>query len=73
MEEECNTANCPINCQWAEWVEGDCTKTCGTGSRTNTRTKSEVEAHGGTCFGQPTVVVECNTNQCPSKIFNHSA
>ena len=73
MEEECKTAHCPINCQWVEWVKGDCTKTCGTGIRTNTRTKLVDEAHGGTCTGNATEVVECSLKPCPSKIYHHSA
>ena len=71
MEEQCNTDPCPINCQWGGWTEGECSQTCGTGNRTNTRTKLVVEEHGGTCTGNATEVVECNTNECPSKIFTH--
>ena len=57
-----------IHCEWGDWVLGTtCSKECGTGTRTNTREKTVVEANGGTCDGQPTETVECNTNTCPSK------
>merc|ERR1712080_222984 len=66
MDEECNTQNCPpIHCEWNDWVIGECSDSCGTGTRTNTRTKSVVEANGGTCTGQPSEVEECNTHPCP--------
>ena len=46
---------------------GECSKDCGTGTRTNTRDKTVVEANGGTCDGQPNEVEQCNTHPCPSK------
>jgi len=65
MDEECNTQNCPpIHCEWNDWVLGECSDSCGTGTRTNTRTKSVVEANGGTCTGQNSEVEACNTNPC---------
>ena len=56
-----------IHCEWNNWVYGECSELCGTGTRTNTRTKSVVEANGGTCTGRPTEIEECNTHPCPSK------
>ena len=44
----------------------ECSKTCGTGTRNDTRTKVVVEANGGTCNGQSSKIVECNTQECPS-------
>ncbi len=55
-----------IHCEWDEWVIGECSDSCGTGTRTNTRTKLVDEANGGTCTGQPSEIEECNTNPCPS-------
>ena len=46
---------------------GECSASCGTGTRTNTRDKSVVEANGGTCTGPRTEIEECNPNPCPSK------
>ena len=49
---------------------GTCSKTCGTGTRTNTRIKLVEEANGGTCSGQPTEIEECNTQPCPGIYVN---
>ena len=56
-----------IHCEWNDWVLGQCSAECGSGSRNNTRTKSVVEANGGTCDGQFWEIETCNTNPCPSK------
>ena len=58
----------PINCEWDTWVDGQCSVTCGTGTKTNTRTKLVNEANGGTCPGQPSEIVECNKDPCPRNI-----
>ena len=56
---------CKVNCQWGAWATQTCTKTCGGGSHTKHRTKTVVEANGGTCTGPSTVNETCNTNKCP--------
>ena len=56
-----------IHCEWDEWVMGECSRTCGTGTQVNNRTKLVEEANGGTCNGQPSEIVECNTQPCPGK------
>merc|ERR1712136_358172 len=64
--ENCNMQNCPpIHCEWDDWILGECSKTCGTGTRINNRTKLVEEANGGTCDGQPSAIEECNTEPCP--------
>ena len=52
---------------WDEWVTGECSGTCGTGTRTNTRTKLVTESNGGSCTGLPTEIEECNANPCPGE------
>ena len=54
-----------IHCEWNDWILGECSQTCGTGTRTNTRTKSIVEEHGGTCTGQTSEIESCNIQECP--------
>ena len=54
-----------IHCVWDDWIVGECSKTCGTGTRKNTRTKLVVETNGGTCSGQPTETEECILQECP--------
>ena len=54
-----------IHCEWSEWVLGECSAACGTGTRTNNRTKRVDEANGGSCSGKPTETKECMTKECP--------
>ena len=54
-----------INCEWGQWIIGNCSKTCGNGTKTNKRTKIVKEEHGGTCTGEHTESEECNTQECP--------
>ncbi len=61
------TPHFAVHCEWNDWVYGECSDSCGTGTRNNTRKKSVTEAYGGTCTGQPTEIEECNKNPCPSK------
>jgi len=57
----------PVNCVWGAWVEGSCSKTCGGGKRTDTRTKDKSESNGGTCEGESTLPnQECNDEDCPT-------
>merc|ERR1712020_514836 len=65
-EEPCNSDDCPaIHCVWNDWVSGECSATCGVGSKVNTRTKLVEEANGGSCTGQFTETEECNLQECP--------
>ena len=54
-----------IDCEWGEWQIGDCSKTCGKGSRTRTRTKIVEEANGGKCEGGSTMQEPCDEQDCP--------
>ena len=54
-----------VDCEWGDWVEGDCSATCGTGQQNNTRTKLVEEAHGGNCTGGYTNVTSCIVVECP--------
>ena len=63
-----------MNCVWNVWQAGACSKTCGGGTRKDTRTKKTVEKHGGTCRGKASFEEKCNTEKCPSKkahIYSH--
>ena len=59
-----------IHCIWDDWVIGECSQTCGTGTRKNTRVKLTVEQNGGSCTGQDCETEECNTQPCPSTLLN---
>ncbi|XP_078694769.1 uncharacterized protein LOC144923806 [Branchiostoma floridae x Branchiostoma belcheri] len=46
--EPCNQGACPIDGGWSDWVDGDCSVTCGDGVMTQTRTCTNPEpANGG--------------------------
>ena len=55
-----------VHCQWNDWVNGTCSKTCGAGVQNNTRTKHVEEFNGGTCTGKFWEVLECEVQPCPS-------
>ena len=53
------------DCKWGDWVpEGQCSKTCGSGTQTFSRKKITLEAYGGQCSGNAIKVEECNTREC---------
>ena len=54
-----------VDCEWGGWVEGDCSTTCGTGQKLNTRIKLIEEANGGNCNGESTEVLSCLVVECP--------
>ena len=58
-----------VDCEWAQWVLGECSKTCGGGERTNLRDKKIRERNGGTCSGTPTDTETCNVDFCPGIRF----
>ena len=64
IKETCSSTT-PIHCEWNPWVIGECSVTCGDGTRTNTRAKSVVERDGGTCNGSYVETVACNEKVCP--------
>ena len=55
-----------VHCEWNEWVNGTCDKTCGAAVQNNTRTKLVEEFNGGTCTGKFWEVLECEVQPCPS-------
>jgi hypothetical protein len=66
MSFNCNDFMCPQDCKFSAWSSfGECTKTCGVGGRTRTRTK-EGAAYGGIdCVGPTTHWEACNGHGCP--------
>ena len=54
-----------IDCVWGEWTVGECSTTCGIGSRVSTRIKLVEEDNGGNCSGRSTKTEECNVQECP--------
>ncbi|XP_033122270.1 thrombospondin-2-like isoform X2 [Anneissia japonica] len=69
-DQPCTMPPCPINGSWSEWTDfGDCSLTCGGGSRVRTRTCSDPAPNynGLICpIDDPTEESEiCNTDTCP--------
>ena len=58
-----------IHCEWGDWVIGQCSVSCGTGTRTNIRTKIVQEENGGACNGGTTEIEACNTQECPGTLL----
>lgn len=58
-----------VNCEWNEWTSENCSKTCGGGTRTKTRTKKVEEAYGGSCEGKHVFQEPCNVEDCSGTII----
>ena len=53
---------------WGDWVKGECSKTCGSGTRTKTRTEKVPQSNNGSpCQGSSTDTENCNTKPCPGE------
>ena len=53
-----------VDCKWGKWNIGECSEACGPGVRTNTRSKTRVEANGGACPGKSTETENCEVKPC---------
>ena len=54
-----------VDCKWGAWVIGQCSKTCGGGKRTNTRTRKLEADHGGIeCHGSSSMTETCSQQKC---------
>jgi len=64
--ETCNMGPCPIHCKVSPWSDfTTCTKTCGSGSWTRTRTILETAQHGGFVCPSLKEVEVCSWEECP--------
>ncbi|XP_069105032.1 SCO-spondin-like [Argopecten irradians] len=64
----CTLSACPIDGGWSSYGSwGSCSRSCGTGSRTQTRQcNNPSPAHGGAnCAGSSSNSESCNTHPCP--------
>eukprot|EP00929_Paragymnodinium_shiwhaense_P049346 TRINITY_DN24896_c0_g1_i1.p1 TRINITY_DN24896_c0_g1~~TRINITY_DN24896_c0_g1_i1.p1 ORF type:complete len:2226 (+),score=381.55 TRINITY_DN24896_c0_g1_i1:132-6809(+) len=66
-EAACNTQPCPLDCKWGLWKDwGDCSVSCGGGSRLRAKWLSQPARHGGLPCGEtPTVAETCGSEACP--------
>ena len=56
------------NCEWNGWKISECSKTCGGGTRTKSRSKKKEESNGGVCTGESILNEKCKTQKCPGKV-----
>uniref|UniRef100_A0A8C6QPP1 Hemicentin-1 n=1 Tax=Nannospalax galili TaxID=1026970 RepID=A0A8C6QPP1_NANGA len=64
----CQNKLCPVDGHWSEWsLWEECTRSCGHGNQTRTRTCSNPSAqHGGRpCEGNAVEIIMCNIKPCP--------
>ena len=62
-----------VNCEWNEWIIGECSKSCGEGIRTNTRSIKTGAEHGGKdCDGPTSIEERCNKGECPGRKYPKS-
>lgn len=62
---DCNTNLCPINCEVGQFSDfTPCTKNCGTGTQTRTRSITVQPANGGEPCPNLTETQECNSQPC---------
>ncbi|XP_075792870.1 hemicentin-1 isoform X2 [Pelodiscus sinensis] len=64
----CQNKPCPVDGNWSEWGSWEeCSRTCGQGNKTRTRTCSNPTAqHGGQpCDGNAVESIMCNIRLCP--------
>ena len=65
-----------VDGNWGSWSSyGSCSKTCGGGTQTKTRScNNPIPQYGGiTCNGSSSSDRRCNTNPCPGEYFLSSA
>jgi hypothetical protein len=62
----CNIAPCPVDCQVSEFGPWSaCSTSCGSGTRTRSRSVLVPPAHGGQACPDLTETESCNTQPCP--------
>ncbi|XP_014668649.1 PREDICTED: SCO-spondin-like [Priapulus caudatus] len=57
--------DCDVNCEWDDWVAGDCSAPCGPGTRNHTRGYRTPALYGGSnCTGDDLITEDCNEGPC---------
>jgi len=63
--QSCNSIACPTDCVTSDWSTWSaCSKSCGGGTQTRTRTVTKPAANGGKDCGSLTETQPCNTQAC---------
>lgn len=64
-EMQCNRIPCALDCVTGKWIDGECSKTCGGGTKIMKRAVKQAYADGGKGCPATEVVKKCNTAACP--------
>ena len=57
-----------VDCTWDPWGSwSSCSKTCGSGTMSHSRSKNGPYHGGSDCTGSSSESTSCNTNSCPGK------
>ena len=57
-----------VDCTWNDWSSwGSCSRTCGGGNKTRSRSKNGPSYGGQECSGSVTSSATCNTDNCPGE------
>jgi len=65
MRKKCNQFPCPVHCKLSEWGQwGTCTKECGGGIQSRSRTIEQKPENGGNACETFMDSVPCNTGSC---------
>ena len=57
--------NHEVPCEWGDWIVGDCSQSCGGGTRTRTREVKVSAQYGGEeCNGPTSIDESCNLQNC---------
>ena len=60
-----------VDCEWGDWVVGECSRTCGGGTRSNLRERKIEAAFGGReCPGPASITEACNVQECPGSLLS---
>ena len=59
-----------VDCEWGEWVVGECSEECGNGVQTMTRTiKIQAQFDGKECVGESSIEESCFVKECPRNLL----
>ena len=64
----------PVDCKVGEWMAwGECSATCGDGTRTRTREVVQQPEYGGTeCPSNLEETATCNDARCPGALLHYN-
>ena len=67
-----DTKPCKVDCKLSEWTDdwSQCSRRCGGGEQTKTRSVIQKPKNGGAACGNTTMTQSCNTQPCTERPLN---